>query len=160
MVSPLLTHWRYYSLTISYWYIVLQKIEIQPSILNDTIVIFKQEMVSPGGFLRISGYGNAFCITDLLWLVTCGSPHKWPIIESFDVSLMLAWASCCHHTVELLVIWDTITLMLHHCNVSVWLNWHKTDTIMWIGMLFVLWLAVSNFRFFLAKQFIIMLSLE
>ena len=42
------------------------------------------------------------------------SPHKGPVMQSFDVCLLLAWTS--HLTNTLLVIWDALMPMWHNHN--------------------------------------------
>ena len=43
--------------------------------------------------------------------VTGGSPHKGPVVLSFEVPLLSARSHAAQQTVELPVIWDTVALV-------------------------------------------------
>ena len=58
-------------------------------------------------------YGNAFLISWPLWGPQVVSSHKGPVIQSFETSSMLAWASCWTNSQ---VIWYAIAPMWRHCN--------------------------------------------
>ena len=46
------------------------------------------------------------------------STQKGVVMESFNISLLLAWTNC-WKTVALQVIWDPMELVWRHCNVTI-----------------------------------------
>ena len=64
--------------------------------------------------------GNVFRISGLLWKESTG--HRWfPLTKGHQWWFIWCWPKrAVGNTVELPVIWDTMTLMWHHCN-ELWL---------------------------------------
>ena len=76
------------------------------------------------------------------------SPHKWPTIQSFSASLLLAWIGCWVSS-----HWDAITLVWYHWMISFdWWHFHKDVFVPLYSYrynLFVpdfMWQAMSRFK--------------
>ena len=83
-------------------------------------------------------HGIPFCITGHLWRkLPEDFPHKGPVIQSFDVSLMLAWTSCLN--------WEMSSWRfekpLHSCDITVIAVYHIHLAVILLTSLGCLWAA-------------------